>query len=316
MRLKPQVGVVLLSFVASAVPFILVYLPKLKETGGQGYAAQQYWSLHYADILNYGDGSLLWGTLFGLIRDRFPDLMRPGEFQVGFTPDVLVLLCFVVFTVLALRANFPVWIRATVYALLISLILPVSVRGHSPWLLVNKLVPGANGMRVIARYYTFLAFPVCVLISIFFSKLWMKTPGTKFPIFFVLSIACLGQVNIHKIVNLNVPAQMSIVDGAPPIPAGCNVIFAIHPVPDPDDFVSRRYRQNIQAMLLADRFGVPTLNGLATFNPPDWAFESDPAYLQHVKGYIDKWHLTGVCKYDVKAKAWQTGDRIDFSAND
>jgi hypothetical protein len=316
MRLKLQVGIALLSFVASALPFALVYLPKLKETGGQSYSIQQYWSLHYVDILNYGDGSLLWGTLFALIREHFPDAMRPGEFQVGFTPDVVLLLGFAIFKIISRKVDFPVWVKATVYALLISLALPVSIDGHSLWFFVNKLIPGANGMRVVARYYTFLAFPVCVLITAYFSRLWSQTPQTKFPIFFVLSIACLGQVNIHKIVNLNVPAQMSIIDGAPPIPAECKVLFVANPIPVPDGFVPKRYRQNIQAMLLADRFGVPTLNGIATFDPPDWAFSYAPEYLRLVKNYIDKWNLTGVCKYDVQSRTWQTQQQIDFTADE
>ncbi|POR55909.1 hypothetical protein B0G62_101305 [Paraburkholderia eburnea] len=313
-RLKIQVVVTMLSFVLAALPFGMVYFPKLKETGGQDFATQMFYSLRYIDILNYGPGSLLWGDLYRAVQSRAPDLMRAGEFVVGFTPDVFVLCIAALLMAFSGKTKAPTGVKALGCAIVVGLLLPLSIFRHSPWFFVNALIPGAKGLRVIARFYLFLAFPITLFLSVWFADLWSKVPSARWLIAFVLCVACLGQVNVHKIVNLNTHTEMAIVNDAPPTPSECEAFFVQHPLPDPTDYVSAHYRQNIQAMLLADKFGKPTLNGIATFNPPDWVFGYDPAYLALVGKYIGKWGLNGVCRYDVKAKQWSTPNQIDFAA--
>jgi len=66
------------------------------------------------------------------------------------------------------------------------------------------------------------------------------------------------------------------------------------------------YRQNVEAMALADHFGLPTLNGYASFNPSDWIFDESPSYPADVATFISKNGLSHVCQYDIAANAWKS----------
>jgi hypothetical protein len=105
-----------------------------------------------------------------------------------------------------------------------------------------------------------------------------------------------------------------MVNNASPAPKTCTSFFVDNPDPKPDDFVSNLYRQNVQAMLLADNFGIPTLNGFATFNPSDWIFERKPTYIYRVGNYVRNHNLQGVCQYDIGKNMWLTQDETNYNS--
>lgn len=310
---KYQLALILLIFLLAITPFLYVYLPKLKETGGQGYDSQIFYSLHYLDVLNFGKGSLLWGHIFEAIDSRFPGIWRPGEYQVGFTPDVFILSIFIIFSLVLKKSNtIPLWFKVLACATLCAMLLPLSFSGHSLWFFVRSLVPGGRGLRVIARLYIFLAFPVSILIAVYFSGLWRSFQKARVPIFILLTSVCLGQINTHKDVNLEVKKHISLASNTAALPKECKAFFVHNPVPKSGDFISSVYGQNVQAMLLSDTFGIPTLNGFATFNPSDWIFEERPMYVYRVGNYVNSHNLQGVCQYDIGRNKWLAPDEINY----
>ncbi|MDQ1158374.1 hypothetical protein QE385_002701 [Sphingomonas sp. SORGH_AS 950] len=91
------------AFAVLILPFLAVYLPKLRETGGEGY----YEMLGYLvtpgiDMINVGPGNYLWGwlfrPLFSLLHALFPDdpllpgRVLGGEHEAGFPPLLCALL--------------------------------------------------------------------------------------------------------------------------------------------------------------------------------------------------------------------------------
>lgn len=312
---KYQLALILLVFLLAIAPFLYVYLPKLKETGGQGYDSQIFYSLHLADMLNFGKGSLLWGRVFEFFDQRFPGMWRPGEFQVGFTPDVFILSAFIIFVLILKKSQAsPLWFKVLGCATLLAMLLPLSFSGHSLWFFVRSLVPGGRGLRVIARFYIFLAFPVSVLIAVYFSSLWRMFRKARMPILVLMTLVCLGQINTQKEVGLDVTKHMSLVGNAAAAPKDCRSFFVHNPVPKSNDFITSVYGQNVQAMLLADAFGIPALNGFATFNPSDWIFEERPMYVYRVGNYIKDHRLQDVCQYDIGRNQWLAADAIDYRA--
>lgn len=303
-RLKLQALIIGAWFVATVIPFLYVYLPKLKQTGGQSYGNQLYYSLHLADLMNYGSGSLLWGWLTNRIDGSFPNLMRLGEYSVGYTPDILLVMAFVVYSLRANKPRMPVWVKVLAAAVLVSAALPISVDGHSLWFFVRTLVPGAAGLRTISRYYLFLAFPMAILISVYFERLGGFIRNGRLVGAMALALLCAGQINLAAPTYLNVPRETAIVDPVGKAPGGCASFFVSNPVSPAKSRVDRIYRQNVQAMLLADKVNIPTLNGLATFNPPDWIFVQDGGYLQRVREYVARHKLKGVCRYDFSGRRW------------
>jgi hypothetical protein len=314
---KYQIISILFLFILSITPFLYTYLPKLKQTGGQDYSAQLLYSLHIPDLLNYGSGSFLWGDIFNSINNNLMGIWRSSEYQVGFTPEIFLLTSFILASIFFSKKSitFPLWFRVLAYTILISISLPISIFGHSLWFFVNLFIPGADGLRVIARFYIFLAFPIIILIIVFLSTSWKKASSTrhKLLIILILSVACLGQINMNSPTHLNKDLQQNLLNQVKNPPTECKSFFVFNSTPAPSNQLDRLYRQNIQAMLLADYFNLPTLNGFSTFNPPDWIFEENSHYLYRVKAYLKKHNIINSCLYNIKNNEWIMQDNINYA---
>jgi len=64
----------------------------------------------------------------------------------------------------------------------------------------------------------------------------------------------------------------------------------------------------VDAMLLAEWFRLPTINGFSTFRPTDWDFVGPerPDYLQRVTSYVRAHGLEGVCALDLVTNQWES----------
>jgi hypothetical protein len=63
-------------------------------------------------------------------------------------------------------------------------------------------------------------------------------------------------------------------------------------------------------MLIAALRRLPTINGISTFNPPDWLLinPTTPAYLRTVRSYLTRHDLhQGVCSLDLTTRLWHEG---------
>jgi hypothetical protein len=305
--MKMELAAALLVFCVTLIPFLYVYLPALSATGGQDYGSQLAYSLRPNDILNTGPASLIWGDLLSSFSERFPSVFRENEFRVGFTPDVVAMFFVIVVVSISKRACFPKSFIALVCATAIGLLLPISINHHSLWFFVNHLIPGAKGMRVIARFYLFLAFPIAILAALFVARAMDAKPSMKAILVGVLLLLCASQVARESPVRLNVDEQMAQLANVPAPPANCKSFFAVNPLLR-NTSTDRKYRQNVGAMVIAETFDIPTLNGVASFLPSDWAFADTPAYLPNVGLYIETHRLQNVCSYDLTANKWQQAE--------
>lgn len=315
MHMRAELLFLSLAFLFMAVPFLCVYLPKLKETGGHIYGHQLYYSLFPADVLNFGSGSLVWGWLRDLVNMRYLSIWRSGEFAVGTTPDVFIVVSFILGSLAFGRlSNSPKWLKALGLAVVVAALLPLSIKGYSLWYFVYLLVPGASGIRVICRFYIFLAFPIAILVSVALSNIDTLTLRGRALGLCLLILLCASQINLAAPAHLNVSATMAKVKQAGNVPRACRSFFASENDPAFDTEIDRLYRVNVAAMFLADRVGIPTLNGFATFNPPDWIFRNDTGYLLRVGEYIEKHRLDRVCRYDFSENRWYSPEKARFIA--
>lgn len=309
------VGLVVL-FGVSITPFLLVYGPKLHETHGHHIAAALAYKLTLDDFINIGPGSVVWGWLYRLALSIHPTMGR-GETNVGFTPDLLLLL--VVFAVLVLvnrTLRLSPALKAIAGAGLIMMILPQSIAGMSPWWLVFKIVPGASGVRVVARAWLMVAFPVCILVTCVIHHL-AQSKASAWLAWGLATLAVAGQINAQPPIFLNVPQQLALLDAVPSPPSTCRNFFVVSHSPEAEQSqnVVGLYKDNVVAMVIADRLDLPTIQGFSTFNPPDWNFSAFPnaTYLARVKTYVAAHGLRGVCGYDLDAHAWSDapfGERL------
>lgn len=298
--------------IAGFVPFVLVYGPKLLETHGHPYAAARFYAPSPIDIVNIGPGSMLWGWLFNVSAATFPKLFRPGEFTVGFTPDILVaLLVFGFFVFATGRIHLDRFLRAVFLATIITLLLPLVIRGISPWWVVFRIVPGASGVRVVARLWLFLGFPISILLAILADHLWIA-PRTRLAGIGMALLILIGQVDFSPPVGLGVEKELTRLNELPSPPAKCGSFFVTsHVGPEhATDTGYGLYNDNVAAMLIANHLSLPTINGFATFNPKDWDFSALPpaTYLSRVERYAQTYRLTHLCGYDLGSHVWTPPD--------
>lgn len=293
-------------FFASTAPFLYVYLPTFWQTGGQSYYTQLLYSLETKDILNTGGNSLIWNKIFEWSQKTF----RGGEYRVGFTPDVLIAFVAAAIAAFSIK-NTPRSYIALIVATLICLILPISIHNHSLWFFVSHLVPGASGMRVIARFYIYLAFPVAAIIAVSASRLITSKPRTFGAVTTLFLLLCISQIDANPGIDLDVRKQISLLDRVPPPPVGCKSFF-IQNTPIATSPIEQQYAPNVRAMLIADKYGLPTLNGIATFLPPDNVFDTSPFYQSLVGRYVYAYRLHDVCAYDMRSNVWITAKSVDY----
>lgn len=284
----------------SAVPFLRVYLPKLAETGGQSWRESLFYSPRLNDILNLGSDATMWGGFRAVLcpyctRDNF-------ELTVGITPILLWL--FVAGTILLLwrrpAAPLP---RAVALATVAVTLLTIRWGNVSAWWLVWRLVPGAGGLRVVSRILLFLAAPVVVVAATYLQALASRVPAHL--------VVLLGALVLAEQIQPAYPmytrsAELARLD-VPAAPAACRA-FYVGPTEGSDqpNETARLYPHNVEAMLLSEHLGMPTLNGFSTFNPPGWDF-GDPLradYNGRVRAYAARFGIVGLCRLDLMTRTW------------
>lgn len=302
----------------ATVPFLLLYLPKLVETGGHGYMIK--FLVLPTDSYNVGDGNLLWGWILAgehaLLTLVDPDGSSARwafneEHSTGFP---------LLFLALALSAAWIAWrdraapaaLRIGAGGILLGWLLTLQLWFLSPWLLVHYMVPGASGIRVVLRYQLFLVLPLLLLIVAVhgdrFRALWQRSRllGLGLAVLLVAE-----QWNTANPARLDRPQQLAELEAVPPPPADCAAFFVVDARRGEPEYRSpeleKLYPHNVDAMYLAERWRVPTVNGFSTFNPPFWDFAdaADPGYTARVAAFGRRYGITRLCGLDMRrAQPW------------
>ncbi|WP_232089573.1 hypothetical protein [Sphingomonas sp. HMP6] len=297
-------------FAIAVIPFLTVYLPKARETGGQMYQAVLHYLVRPLDPINVGTSNYVWGWLIRSLGDA----MTEGEHNTGlplllFTLGVAALWQAIVRRRALGGAPVDPAFRAFAAAILLCWLLTIRIGSVSAWSLVYDLVPGAKGMRVVLRFQLFLILPVLLLVVGAWRRRAMDWSKRR-PIMLAGALALL----IAEQFGSDVPVQVSrSLDGAalwsiPAPPKDCASFFVVTARRNEPPYINAEhialYPHNVDAMLLAEHWRLPTINGFSTFNPPDWNF-ADPAALDYdsrIAVYAVRHGLTKICRLDVRAQ--------------
>jgi hypothetical protein len=303
------------AFFVALIPFLIAYLPKIRETGGQGYQAALPYLVFPLDAINVGASNYVWGWLARLRPDAFPS----GEHTTGFPPlllglAVVALWWSIVRPAATLGRRFVGVPQAYSLTIVLCWLLTLHVGTSSAWKIVDDWVPGAKGLRVVTRFQLFLILPVLLIVTGTFRQRAGEWAQRR-PWMLAGVVALL----IFEQFGGDVPVQLSrTIDGAalravPPPPRACRSFYVVTARRNEPVYVdaarSAIYPHNVDAMLLAELWRVPTINGLSTFNPRDWDFAEPHTmnYDAHVAEYITDKGLEAVCRLNMsEAKPWTT----------
>lgn len=308
-RLVALYGSVLFVVGASLVsisPFVYAFLPKSFQVGVRPYASVSHLTVPLAGILQVGKDNLLFGKLYNYILSHIcPSYLPKGEYyDTGFS--IILFLFFIFGCVQFLRdkrdEECELVLKSLVITTLITWPLILRISGHSAWFFVYHLFPGAKALNVVAAYQIFLAFPVVIIAIKYFSKLRMALPV----ILMLSAMLIVGEIN-HPYLALDRQAELKRISLPNLPPKACHVFYTSGwKGQDRLGPIGEMYAHNVTAMFLAQIAGIPTINGIASFNPPDWnfSFPDKPDYDERMLQYAKKHNISGLCKLNLNTKMW------------
>ena len=294
------VSAIAVFFAVAVVPFLSLYLPKAGESGMHSFAAARPYLPNLSDTLRVGPGNLLFGW-----TDRFfdpADVTASTERIVGWPP--VHLTCFLVAAWSWRRSR---TMRPALVAIGAVYALTLSVRDVSGWWLVYHVVPGAKAIRVVARAWIMLATgPVlCVVL------LWLQGLGNRRPIAAAVLAMLLVAEQLSSgpdVARLDRLDELRRLDAVLPPPARCRAFTVLSARSDDPEWnkTLQTLSANANAMLIAEVANVPTINGISSFNPPDWnaADPSSPSYLGRMSAYAQSHGVDGLCGLDLRTRRW------------
>jgi len=329
--LARRIGVVLAVgcvFLTSLAPFLVLYLPKLSESGGHSYGALVVNSPNLFDIFHLDSSNLVWGAAM----QRFFTAVyigRPinGEIVTGMTPLLLIVFAVTLIKTMQNSRGVPMESRDlrthfVIVAGLSTIILwfmSVRVDGLSLWWLIYRFFPGGSAMRVPGRLPIFLAtFIIPIAMT---GLVWLSETITRRKAFIggamaalLIAAALAGALAIEQI-DLRNPAAISraeehrILDRVQAPPSACRMFYVSRPAPRAESWalLRDRYGPNFDAAIIAQRYDIPTFNGMSTFEPKGWDLSEPGAagYEQAVQNWIEINHLgAGVCALDLSTALW------------
>ncbi len=292
----------------ATLPFLLVYLPKARETGMHAFAEVRPYVPVPLDAIHLGSGNWLFGRLDRALTDRLrpgaPDL---GELTVGVPP--VLLCCALGGTIAAWRNRRScglLWCMAAATALSFALSLRF---GHTMlWRMVFYGFPGGASVRVVSRYLLFLTGPAVLLAVAFVRRRAPAWPAWLTTI--CVAVLLAENLTADNGIHLDRRAELAVLAAVPPPPSGCTAFFVERALPRPGTgsaVIDALYPHNVDAMIIAETRGLPTVNGFSTFNPPGWDFASPgrPDYRARIGRYLRRTGLgPGVCGLDLSVPRW------------
>ncbi|MBP0493842.1 hypothetical protein [Roseomonas indoligenes] len=288
------------------LPALLLYLPLVRQTG---LHARDLALLHGGQphsLIAVGESSPLWGWMQGWITRR-----GRAPLQNGFAPF---------FWLLSLAALPLAWRRARAgdrrarlllaaggAALILSL-MTVRYGGVWPWALIWDAVPGAHAFRVVPRIM-FLGGPALVLLLAW--MLWQASARSRA---LALALGALLLLDSWRapLWMLDTWEELARMEALAPPTAGCTVFAASRAREGvPQGTIPATYSHNVDAMLVAARTNLPTINGYSTFLPPGWdlAEPGRPDYRERLQAEAARHGLLpGLCTLDMESLRWSGPD--------
>jgi hypothetical protein len=200
-------------------------------------------------------------------------------------------------------------------AVLLAWLLMLKIHNYSLWWLVVRLIPGAGCIRAVYRFQHVLAFPLAIVIAIGVHLFIKYVTGhshsyVKRSVYFIalgfFGLLLLGeQFNTGSLANYSKQQQLNMLANIshPPLQAK---VFAL--LPD-EGLKKSPFEAQIDAMIIAQKYGLCTINGYSGQFPPGWSMVYDfdkPEYIFALGRWIQRYNLENDQLYflDIKTGSW------------
>ena len=312
-----------LVFVVGLIPFVVVYLPIVRSSGGRPYTEVSELIPVLWSLLVMGERNLVWGRLSSAIMSSHrihPEL----QIGIGLVPSLAWIGTTAAAVWFALKSSslpganrdFSNEERLPQECLFLALLVLATTlfyllgmrywSDYSPWTLVYSYFPGAKGIRAVARYVMVLTLPMSIAFA-FVIDLAIKRISAicghalritlASTLIIVIAFGLVEQFASRKNFNgFPIRAETTYLRTlAASLPEGCNSFYvAVGPRGGRNQF-----EYQIDAVHVSILRDVPTFNGYSGQLPPNWALweVKAPDYEANVKKWIEDNRLDGhICR--------------------
>lgn len=311
-KIRKEILLYIIYTVILIIPFIKLYLPVLKRSGGYTYDNSVLYMPEIIDLINVGNHNLLLGNIIRKLRLSERILY---EQDMGFS--IILLLSFILFSISffcfykkkKLVKNdliFSSFVLAIMLSILVTI--KISSNGVSLWYLIYKFFPGASSIRVPIRYFLYLTFPMSIATSIMGNFIFSNIENKQKRIYiFILLFILLWGSNIRKngvdsTWNRSKEKEYLLEMKIPP--KECKVFYIV----DSGRKGLPEYIYQNSAFEIANYFKIKTINGNSSQFPDKWFGIYSPLdsnYFSSVYNWISEHNLKNVCAYDESSNSWK-----------
>ena len=303
-------------FCTALIPFAITYLPVYRISGGRTYPQISALAPRPLDLFNIGDNNMLWHRAASRILDS--GRLADSERAMALTPILLLLVAASMAVAATVRwrdtgqrrtSNICLAAGLTTGALLA---LPIHFGNLSLWRIPFRLAPGAPALRAVGRVWVIGGFTAMIAIAAGTELLWRRwTVERSQPPRRLLALAAgasalllVEQINTTTVAVLNRPVEVAKMTTAPRPPVTCVEFYVVssltNPVPS--------FHSEIEAILLAQYFELPTINGYSGLAPPDFGAlnPDDENYQALINDWVIRVHPIdhGLCLYERLEQRW------------
>jgi hypothetical protein len=302
-------------FLISLIPFLALYLPRYSELGPRLWESVAKALPRPIDLINVGPDNMVWGALIAKVVP--PGRELGWELEYGLPPALFLLFGA---TCIALFLPGRGWLanehterhldvlRALALSVVFAWVLLLYWRGHSLWFFVFKLIPGAGALRAVSRFQAVLHLAVIIVATFGLYGVWRAARSSVIAKILIVGLFALLMCEEQQ---RNPPmfharAEASLIASVEPPPLFCSQFMLL---PDPSHAREPMpYTANIDAMMIALRLRLPTINGYDGDTPSGWGlwdpFSSD--YASAAADWASSKHVAnGLCTLDFASGRWR-----------
>lgn len=304
---------------AGVLPLFFLYTRVAPSVRPRSYESALQLTPDAWSLIQMGGRNYIWGGVSAALSRLHPLFSSELYIGIGLVPS-LALLALIAWAVRAIVRDMqepasgavtPKIQRGFLAALVLAtaLFYVIAMKylgGSSPWRIIYQFVPGADGLRAIARHVMVLVLPMSIVFAVFLHRGLQTISARPAPrARQALTLALLAVVTFGVVEQFGNPPSFSTTAElkrletlAASLPQNCAVFYAAAaPVRKPV-----KHEEQIDAMLVSVIRRLPTVNGYTGHLPPGWSLRDveAPDYEQKVAEWIARHRVTGpVCRLEI-----------------
>ncbi len=264
-RIKFAASIVLLSIMFAALMGPYYYISR-------HYGFERNWAevgVFFPRPASYllADHSQWWSFTGNLVGHLVPSIPRHTEHQLFIGLPVLVLITAGM--ILRFSSKNSHLARVNLMTVLILVIITLNIDGYSLYRILSDL-PGIDSIRAVGRIELALTWPIAVYIAWVMNSLeahFNRTALARFFVFLVLIVLIMESVFYQHVTYSKKDAEARLDQLRRQISVGTITQPVLFVAANNEDSA---WMAELDAMLLAQQFGWPTLNGYSGYAPPGY----------------------------------------------